>query len=505
MHYSNPIIPGFHPDPSICRVEDTFYLTTSTFEYFPGLPVYRSRDLVNWDLIGNALDRDTQLPLQSTKSSEGLFAPTLRYHEGIFYLTCNNVAGGGNFIVTSKDPAGPWSEPIWLKDYGIDGSMFFDDDGKIYYSRAGSDGQNGIMQAELDPKSLMPMASFKKVWEYADEWNEGPHLYKIRGKYYVIAATGGTESRHQEVVARGDSPWGPFEASPVNPILTHRDDPNSPIQCTGHADLVEAQDGIWWAVFLGVRQNHGFSALGRETFLAPVHCNKEGWPIIGDKHHVSLQMEAPVFAKKQLIYKAKKQLFKVKTLGPEWIYVRNTALQDYSLAERPGYLRLRGSAANMESVSPQTFIGRRQEHFKMSARCCMEFKPLSDNEEAGFCLRANDTNHYQIALGRVKGETNIFFRSVLDSKGVITAIAPFSGSKVFLEIAGDEFQYRFSWSKDGKKWNPLANASSSAVSPETIRGFTGAVIGMYATGNGKPCAAPADFEWFEYIPDTVRE
>jgi alpha-N-arabinofuranosidase len=503
MYYYNPVIPGFNPDPTVCRAGDDFYLATSTFEYFPGLPIYHSRDLINWDLIGNALDRDTQLSLQSTKSSDGLFAPTLRYNKGTFYLTCNNVGGGGNFIVTSKNPAGPWSEPFWLDDYGIDGSMFFDDDGKIYYSRAGIDGQNGIMQAELDPATLKLATPFKQVWEYEGEWNEGPHLYKIKGKYYVIAATGGTESQHQEVVARGGNPWGPFESNPFNPMLTERDDPNSPIQCAGHADLVEGPDGSWWAVFLGVRRHEGTSALGRETFLAPVRWVEGGWPIIGDNHHVATQMEFPSFVKSSTLQKNQRQHFNIPALGPEWIYVRNPQRQNYSLSERPGFLRIRGSAGTLEKITPQSFIGRRQQDFKMSTRCSLEFSPSSDNEEAGLCLRANDDNHYQIAAGRLEGEKVVFFRSVLDSQGVIMASAPCVSSIVFLEIAGNESRYQFSWSKDGKEWHVLAGASSKDVSPENIKSFTGAVIGMYSTGNGKPCQNPADFEWFEYSAEGV--
>jgi alpha-N-arabinofuranosidase len=183
------------------------------------------------------------------------------------------------------------------------------------------------------------------------------------------------------------------------------------------------------------------------------------------------------------------------------MHVRNPQRENYSLSERPGYLRIRGAAATLKDIALQSFIGRRQEHFKMKARCSMEFSPLSDNEEAGLCLRANDANHFQIAMGRQNGKNVVFFRSVLKSKGAITASAPCAGSKVFLEIDGDEAQYRFSWSRDGRIWNQLAEAAGADVSPEIINGFTGAVVGMYSTGNGKACAAPADFECFEYIPE----
>ena len=495
--YKNPILPGFHPDPTVCRVGGDFYLVTSSFEYFPGLPIYHSRDLVHWAQIGNVLDRDSQLPLRAIKSSDGLWAPTLRHYNGTFYLTCNLVGGGGNFIVTSVNPAGPWSEPIWLNDYGIDGSMLFDTDGKIYYSRAATDGQNGVFQAELDPVTLRPSTPFRKIWEYIGEWNEGPHLYKALGKYYVIVAAGGTEYGHHEVAARGDSPWGPFEACPFNPILMEKDNTESNIQSVGHADLVEGIDGSWWAVFLGMRPNHGFSALGRETFLAPVKWTKDGWPIIGDHHHVALEMEAPAFMGPRPGPVSSRTFFD-RPLGPEWIYVRNPERENYSLSAKPGYLTLRGSETALGQVAPQTFIGRRQEDFKARVRCAMEFSPALENEEAGLCLRANDENYCQIALGRTGGQWTVFVRTVLKSEAVVRASFSGGGARAYLEIAGDESRYRFSWSEDGEQWRVLAEASASDVSPEKIKSFTGAVIGMYATGNGKPCETPAYFEWFEY-------
>ncbi len=502
--FKNPILTGFHPDPSVCRVGEDFYLTNSTFEYFPGLPIYHSRDLVHWEFIGNALNRPSQLPLQGASDRGGLYAPTLRYWKGIFYLTCDNVSGGGNFIVTAKDPAGPWSEPVWLDDYGIDGSMFFDDDGKIYYDRVGADNRNGIAQAELDPSSLKLKTPFKKAWEYQGEWNEGPHLYKIKGMYYLIAATGGTESHHQEVAARSNSPWGPFEPCPHNPILTERDVPQSPIQCAGHADLIDAPDGSWWMVFLGTRPQDGMSVLGRETFLAPVHWTKDGWPVVGKDHHVALEMEAPKLKPFPVEASQPRTFFTGTQLGPEWLHVRNFDPRNFSLTERKGYLRIRAAKDSLNTrFEEPAFVGRRQASFRFSARTDMEFDPPQNGEEAGLCVRANEDNHYEVGLGRFNGETRIFVRNRIKNREYLVAQEPVGPGKVQLEISGKEDRYQFAWSSDGKAWNTLAACPSADLSREKAGGFTGTVLGLYATANGKDSRAYADFAWFEILPGVV--
>ncbi len=502
--FHNPILTGFHPDPSICRVGEDFYLTTSTFEYFPGLPIYHSRDLVHWGFIGNALNRPSQLPLQGASDRGGLYAPTLRFWKGTFYLTCDNVSGGGNFIVTAKDPAGPWSEPIWLDDYGIDGSMFFDDDGKIFYHHAGADNGNGIAQAELDPSTLKLKTPFKKIWEYKGEWNEGPHLYKIKGKYYLLAATGGTESHHQEVAARSDSPWGPFEPCPHNPLLTERDDPQSPIQCAGHADLIDAPDGTWWMVSLGTRPQDGMSVLGRETFLAPVHWTQDGWPVAGKNHHESLEMEAPKLKAFPVEAPKPRVFFTGAQLGPEWMHIRNFDPRNISLTERKGFLRIRTAQDGLNSrFETPAFVGRRQTSFRFTARTEMEFYPSQDGEEAGLCVRANEDNHYEIGLGRFDGETRLFVRNRIKNREYLIAQEPVEPGKVQLEISGTEDLYQFAWSKDGQAWSTLAACPSDDLSREKAGGFTGTVIGLYATASGKESQAHADFAWFEIKPGVV--
>jgi len=500
--FKNPILTGFHPDPSICRTGDDFYLTNSTFEYFPGLPIYHSRDLVHWEQIGNALDRPSQLPLKGATDYGGLYAPTLRYWQGIFYLTCNNVTGGGNFFVTAKDPAGPWSEPVWMNIPDIDGSILFDDDGKAYYTSQGGGEKAGIKQCQFDPRTGQAIGPSKVIFNDPNEsWNEGPHLYKIKGKYFLMLAEGGTGDRHMETIHRSDSPWGPFENCPYNPILTERDDPQSPIQCAGHADLIEAPDGTWWVVFLGVRPHHGRSVLGRETYLAPVTWTKDGWPVVNGDHHVALEMTAPTLPGQMTVKPMTHWDFKkLKNLGPEWLRVRNGNPADLSLQAKPNHLRIRCATGSLSDKKEEpAFVGQRQGDFRFVAIASMEFRPSQDGEEAGLCVRSNDDNHYEVGVEWAEGKTQVFMRNTIKGRAYTLARMPLYQGPVQLRISGDEDQYQFAWSKDGKTWETLGASPSEDLSKEVAGGFTGTAVGLYTSSNGKPSKAYADFGWFEMV------
>ncbi len=505
--FTNPILTGFHPDPSICRVGPDFYLVNSTFEYFPGLPIHHSKDLVHWKLIGNALDRPSQLPLKGATDFGGLYAPTIRYWKGLFYLTCTNVSGKGNFIVTAQDPKGPWSEPVWMNIPDIDGSIFFDDDGKAYYTSQGGGERVGIKQCEFDPKTGQSIGTSRVIFNDPNEvWNEGPHLYKIKGKYYLMLAEGGTGDRHMETIHRSDSPWGPWVDCPYNPILTERDEPNSPIQCTGHADLFEAQDNSWWVVFLGVRPKDGKSVLGRESFLAPVIWTKDGWPVVNGEHHVALEMPAPKLKPFPVPSAPAKTLFTAANLGPEWLHIRNYNPENFSLTERKGYLRIKAAKDSLDKkMEEPAFVGQRQPTFRLSVRTEMEFTPAQDGEEAGLCVRANDDNHYEISVGRFDGKTLLFARNHVKGQNYMVAQTPFDGGKVLLEISAAEDRYQFAWSVDGKVWKTLAASPSADLSREKAGGFTGTAIGLYASANGRTSKSYADFTWFEMLPNVVLD
>lgn len=300
MLYKNPIIPGYNPDPSICRVGDDFYLVNSTFEFFPGVPIYHSKNLVNWELIGYCLTRRSQLELEGCRNSGGIYAPTIRHHDGTFYMITTNVTNKGNFIVHTNDIRGEWSEPAWIDQGGIDPSLFWDDDGRCYYCSTGIlDGVRGIVAFEINPMTGEILSDKKLISEgCGGQCAEGPHIYKKDNYYYLFIAEGGTEYAHRETAQRSKNVFGPYTPCPHNPIISHKEYKKSEIQATGHADLVDDANGNWWLVFLGIRRfSHALlHNLGRETFLAPVTWDEEGWPVVGYNGNgtVELVMDAPL-------------------------------------------------------------------------------------------------------------------------------------------------------------------------------------------------------------------
>jgi len=503
--FQNPILSGFYPDPSICRVGDDYYLVNSSFEYFPGVPIFHSKDLVHWQPIGYCLTRKSQLNLDHARASGGIYAPTLRYHSGVFYMITTLVDQGGNFFVTATNPAGPWSEPVWVDRNGMDPSLLFDDEGKVYYTRHEGQGDGYIAQAEIDVKTGKLTEPVKKIWGGAGGvWVEGPHLYKINGKYYLMVSEGGTSYDHRVTVARSDSPWGPFESDPNNPILTHRFLPNHPIQVTGHADLADTPDG-WWLVCLGVRPQGGrFHHIGRETFLAPVAFNKQGWPVVNENKPIELTMPAPKLPQYAWPKPPAKDDFKSKTLASQWNYLRNPVASEYSLTERPGFLRLYGSEANMSSQDSPAFVGRRQTDFDCVASTRVEFKPRGENEEAGLVVRGNDRHHYDIAVTLKDGKRQVLFRKVF--KGELVEPVKYTeiqNGPVVLTVKAAPLSYEFFCQSKGGKPVSLGTAPTKDLSVEAIgfdhgMCFTGVYFGMYATGNGEKCTGPADFDWFEY-------
>ncbi|MDZ7385899.1 MAG: glycoside hydrolase family 43 protein [candidate division KSB1 bacterium] len=501
----NPVLPGFHPDPSICRVGDDYYLVHSTFEYFPGIPVYHSRDLIHWRLIGHVLTRRSQLNLDGVRASGGIYAPTIRYHERTFYVVSTCVDCGGNFYVTAKDPAGPWSDPVWLDKEGIDPSLFFDVDGSVYYCRQEGGRHGYIVQRTLNLKTGRLEGEPRKLWEGTGGiWPEGPHLYRIGATYYLMISEGGTSYEHCVTMARSDSPWGPFQPHPKNPILTHRALPEHPIQATGHADLVETPDG-WWLVCLGIRPQGGrFHHIGRETFLARVAFDQEGWAEVGTNGTID-----SIFAPPRLRPHAWKSLparvdFEEPTLDLRWNFVRNPDSANYSLAARPGFLRLYGAATRLTDRASPTFVGMRQTDFACRVTSRLEFDPKAGNEEAGLVVRQTDKYHYEIFVTRRAGKREVGFRRVVDNETLEPIVfEEIPAGPVTLQIEAEPLLYRFSCVLHNGKKIVLGEGVTRDLSVERIgfkdgMCFTGAYVGLYATGNGRACSAPADFDWFEY-------
>lgn len=518
--FKNPILTGMNPDPSICRVNDDFYLVTSTFEYFPGLPIYHSKDLVNWKLIGHALNTPQSNPLKGCKAAwGGQYAPTLRYHNGTFYVIGTNYGGEGTqgiFYVSAKDPAGPWSDPIWIGEWYVDPSLEFIDNTVYYLS---PDNAGSFLLGTIDIKTGKFIKPLRKVAAgLGGSSPEGPHFYKINGYYYIMSAEGGTGYEHREVIQRSKSPWGPYEPSPINPVLSNMSVPEHPFHAIGHADLVQLKDGSWWAVCLGIRpQNGKFQHLGRETFLAPITWTKDGWPKVGADGIVREEFPRPnlpvhVWEKDPI-----QDDFDSSTLNLYWNFLRNPYAKDWSLTERPGFLRLKGSEVNFSKSDSPAFIGRRQTAFNITASAKVNFVPTADNEEAGLVVRADDRNHYDLLITLHNGKKAVMLRKCTFETSTVTlswlernkkevtdvvkesySYTEIPEGDIILSITATSSEYKFWVQQEGKEAQLIGTASTKNVSNEMIGGFTGVFIGMYASGNGKVNKNPADFDWFKF-------
>jgi alpha-N-arabinofuranosidase len=503
--FQNPVVPGFHPDPSVIRVGDDYYMVTSTFEFFPGVPVLHSRDLVHWRKIGHCLTRRTQLDLDGCPSSRGIWAATIRWHQGVFYMitTIMNRGTLRKFLVTTTNPAGEWSDPVWIEQPGIDPSLLFDDDGHVYLtSNGGAQGRKGINQALLDVKTGKLLGEDRFIWAgTGGAYPEGPRLYRINGWYYLSIAEGGCQYGHMQTIARSKNPWGPFDPCPGNPILTHRDRGGHPIQGVGHMEFVTDTTGRWWAYFLGYRMTRQFFYhTGREAFLAPVSWDADCWPIVGNYGTIELEMEAELPESMPWPAAPVRDNFDGPRLGLDWNTLRNAPEGAWSLAQHPGWLTLLGNAATLSDVSAPAFVGRRQEHWDVSVATLMEFEPAIDGEEAGLAMYYQEESHYEIAVIRRAGQRRLIVRRTVGDfqAEVADQLAP--PGPIELSVVADKFNYQIGHRVAGQ-FLFLATARTQFLSCEaSFVGFTGVYFALYATGNAKPSQTPARFDWFDYRP-----
>lgn len=493
----DPVVAGFHPDPSVCRVGADYFLACSSFEYFPGLPVFHSTDLVRWTQIGNALDRPSQLRLATAPSSGGVYAPTLRHHDGRFWLITTNLSDRGHLIVTAEDPAGPWSEPVFVDGVGgIDPDLAWDEAGTCWLTCAvfGDGGGRGqIAQAPIDPYTGGVLDPPRRLWSGTGlAAPEAPHLYQVDGAWYLIIAEGGTERGHAVSVARGPRATGPFHGRPGNPVLSHRST-TSPVQNTGHGDLVQAVDGTWWMVLLGVRPRGGtpgWHVLGRETFLTPVHWI-DGWPVpqpvtsgTGPGGAVPAGVSGP----------AERDDFDARRLDPGWLSIRERPAGAYSLGARPGWLTLHGSGQTLDDHLP-VFVGRRQRHHTCRIRARVD----ASAGAGGLTIRLDERHHYDVEVA--DGEIRCLARIGPLRQRLGSAPAPDAPVVLGIDIdpdpaggptaAPDVVRLGFE-AADG--FVSLGELDGRYLSTEVTGGFTGRLAGLYAVRGA------VAFDWYEYRP-----
>ena len=465
-----PLIAGFHPDPSICRVGDDYYLVNSSFQYFPGVPLYHSTDLVHWEQIGNILSRPSQLALEGATSWQGIYAPTLRYHDGTFYLITTNVSGKGNFIVSATNPLGPWSEPLWLEQGGIDPSLFWED-GRCYMV---SNPGDAIWLCTIDPDTGRQLTESKLLWRgMGGRYPEGPHLYKKDGYYYLLISEGGTELAHSLTIARSRSIEGPYEPNPDNPILTNccQKGQYKTVQGTGHGDFVQAADGSWWITFLAYRHFGGmYHHLGRETFLAPVEWPEGGWPVVNGGAPIDTARVAP-----------QQRLFTQPFTHPAWVYIQNPVPKRYEFLD-DGTLRLHAGRPLVENQQP-TFIGCRQEAANIIAEVDVTLTQSVARDEAGLSVYQINDGYQNFCVSRFGKGYSVKLEARLKTM-VDTQMRMLRADHARLRITSDGEVYTYQFSEDeGKTWQTVGSHSCTLVSTEVAGGFTGVVIGLYAAGN----------------------
>lgn len=534
--FTNPILAGFYPDPSICRVGSDYYLANSTFSYFPGITIFQSKDLVNWKLIGYVLDRTEQLNLDGLGVSRGIFAPAIRYHKGIFYVTCTLVDRGGNFVATAKSPEGPWSNPVWIPQInGIDPSLFFDENGKAYViynsvppdDKPLYDGHRTLRMYEFDTESLKVIGSKKILVNGGTDiskkpvWIEGPHIFQNGGYYFLLAAEGGTAEQHSEVVFRSKNVDGHYIPYEYNPILTQRNlnsNREFPITCTGHADFVQTEKGDWWAVFLGCRPyrpyDDGYVNTGRETFLAPVKW-KDGWPIISpDKEEVQYHYPLPLPIKKtdtETPYSGNftwRDEFDKEPLCRDWMFLRTPHEKWYNLTTRKGWLALQLRSETCAGNMNPSFLCHRQQHLRGSVSTEIDFVPKTENEKAGLLIFQNEKHFYFLCKSLDGNESVIqLYRScdTTDSSNQMELLTSKKltegqrGQNLFLKIEANGNSYSFFYAFEPFQWNLLKDSvDAKYLGTKIAGGFVGCMYALYATSLGKSSAAVSYFNWFEY-------
>lgn len=476
MRYQNPVLRGFHPDPSVCRAGDTYYMVCSSFQYFPGVPLFESRDLVNWQQIGHVLTRPEQIALEDVPSSGGVFAATIRHHNGRFYMTTTNNSTRQNFYVWTDDIHGEWSEPLYVEQDGIDPSLYFEGE-RCWFTGTGRDdfGESGIIQSEIDLKTGRKLTKSRCIWKgTGGRYVEGPHIYKIGDWYYLFASEGGTEYGHMITLARSRDIWGPYENCPHNPILTNRNKAPYPIQAIGHGDLVTGPDGNLYMVSLGFRQTDvwmPFHHLGREVFLTPVWETEDGWFRCGHDGTTEESYEVPIDSVQQ---RKQEWTFENTDWNIDWCFLRHPDRTKYDLKADRAVLYGMDTTLN-EPKSP-TFVGLRQRDMYGGVTC----RVAADRGEAGLTAYMTEQEHYDVGIRKNGEGFEAFLRLRIGDIDHIQNTLALPGAEAEVKILMEPLRYHFY--ANGVL---LGSAQTKYLSSEVAGGFTGVVLGLYAVGGNR--------------------
>lgn len=509
--FYNPILQGCYPDPSITRKGDDYYLVCSSFSMVPGVPIFHSKDLVNWTQIGHVLDRTSQLKVETAGISMGIYAPAIRYNKynDTFYMITTQFASGfGNIITKTKDPLKGWSDPIKLKFDGIDPSIFFDDNGKAYivHNDAPNKGEElysghrviKVWEYDLENDQIIPGSDQIVVNGGVDItkkpiWIEAPHIYKKNGKYYLMCAEGGTGGWHSEVIFISDSPKGPYVPAPSNPILTQRYfSPNreNKVDWAGHADLVEGPDGKYYGVFLAVRPNDKNRVnTGRETFMLPVDWTGT-FPVF---ENGLIPMEPKLKMPKGTSNQTGSNSFfpngnftftdnfSSEKLDDRWIGVRSWR-EDFVKVTKKG-LQINPFAVNIKEVKPISTLFYRQQHKNFTATVTLDYLPKSENDFAGITCYQSESFNYVYGLTKKGNDYYLVLERTEKGKSTIIASEKVDLRKpISLQVSAQGDEYRFNYSIDNTTFNNLGGTvSGDILSTNIAGGFTGALIGLYAT------------------------
>ncbi len=524
MTIHNPILPGFHPDPSICRVGSDYYIANSTFEWFPGVRIHHSRDLVHWRPLTYVLTRRSQLDLIGNPNSGGVWAPCLSYHEGLFYCIYSNmrvwrshVKDVHNYLVTAPDIMGPWSEPIFLNSSGFDPSLFHDEDGSkwllnmLWDHRKSTHPFAGIVLQQYDPDQQKLVGPIRTIFEGTDlRVTEGPHVYKENGWYYLMTAEGGTNWGHAVTMARSRRIEGPYEVDPENPMLTSREKPELSLQKAGHASVVKTQNGKWYMAFLCSRPvgEHRRCILGRETALSECKWTDSGWlRLVSRGNNPPETTPAPGLPLEPWPEQPARDNFDGTELGMHWNSLRDPSDESWvSLTQRPGHLRIYGRES-LRSLHHQSMIARRLQNFQCTVETCMDFSPVSFQQEAGLICWYDTNNYYYLRVrGNDSGSQRYLGISLVDNvynydEPLGDGIDVTGWKKFYLRAVFSTEDLRFFCSHDGITWKQAGDVLDATILSDDycthLPGFTGAFVGMCCQDmSGR--RLHADFDYFEY-------